>query len=58
MHSAACVTAINDNIRTRGVTARIANQIDISPLQLFGIPWTVEGNHAVPQILSLLVDKV
>ncbi len=52
------VSAINDDVSASSVRASIAGKIDVSPLQLGRLGITAHGNHAVPEILSFLVDEV
>jgi hypothetical protein len=52
------VATIDDDIVASGVCASIRHQVDIRTLQLLRITITAHGNHALPQILDLLVDEV
>ena len=52
------VTTVNDDIGTSSVGASIANQVHIGTLQLLGLAVTAHGDHALPQILGILVDEI
>jgi len=57
-HLPASVPTINDNVRAGSVRAGIADEVDISALELLGLSVTTHGDHAHPEILDLLVHKV
>lgn len=52
------IATIDKDICASGVRARVTDQVHIGTLQLLGIPITAHGNHAFPQILCILIDKV
>lgn len=57
-HLPASVATVNDKVSTSSIRASIRNKIDISTLKLLGKAITAHGDHVVPQLLDLLVDKV
>lgn len=58
MHLPHAVSAVNEQIIAGHVGASIADQVDVSTLQLLGLTIAAHGNHREPQVLSLLVDEV
>ena len=52
------VATVDDNVSTGGVGAGIADEVDVSALELLGVAVAAEGNHAPPQLLGLRVDEV
>jgi hypothetical protein len=52
------VAAIDNEIGPGGVRAGIRSEVDVGALELSSLGITAQGDHAVPQILSLLVNKV
>lgn len=52
------VATVDDHIGTGGVCASVRQEIDVGALQLLGLTGAVDGDHRVPQVLSLLVDEV
>lgn len=52
------VTTVDNDIGTSGVGASIANQVHIGSLQLLGLTVTAHGDHALPQILGILIDEI
>ena len=58
VHLSGSIATVNDDIGTSGVGAGIAGEVDVGTLELGGFGVTAEGNHAVPQILNLLVNEV
>jgi len=52
------VPTINDDIRARSVARRITRQVHIRSLQLLRLRIPTHRDHALPQILSLLIHKV
>lgn len=44
----ASVASVNDNVVAGGVGASIANEVDVSALQLLGIAISPHGDHAPP----------
>ena len=58
MHLSGSVPSIDDEVRTSAVRASVAGKVDVSTLQLGSLGITTERNHAVPEILSFLVDEV
>lgn len=57
-HLTGAVAAVNDDIGASGISASIASQVHIGTFQLFGFTVTAHGNHALPQILGLLIDEI
>jgi hypothetical protein len=57
-HLSGSVATINANVGTSGVGAGIRGEVDVCTLQLRRLCVTTHGDHAVPEILSLLVDEV
>jgi hypothetical protein len=57
-HLSACITTINDDIAASSVRARVASEVDIGALQLFGVGVTAHGDHGLPQVLDLLVNEI
>jgi hypothetical protein len=55
---ATSVPPIDDDISTGSIGAGIADEIDIGALQLLRFSVPAERDHALPQILRLLVDEV
>ena len=52
------VTTVDEDICTGGVSACIADQVYISALQFFCLPIAPHWNHALPQILGILINEV
>lgn len=52
------VATVDDDVSASSVGASIAGKIDVCTLQLSSLCVTTHGDHAVPEILSLLVDEV
>ena len=52
------VSAVNLDIRTSRVAARITRKVHIRALQLLRVTVPPHGGHALPQVLGLLVDEV
>lgn len=57
-HLPAGVSTVDDQIRTGGVGACVADQVHVRALELVGQAVAAHGDHVVPQGLGLLVDKV
>lgn len=57
-HLSAAVTAVDDDISTGGVGAGVGDKVDVGALELLGVTVAAHGNHALPQLLSLLGDEV
>ena len=57
-HLPASVSTVDDDVRTRGVRASVADKVDVSALELLGLSVAAHGDHAHPEILNLLVHKV
>lgn len=49
---------VNDDIGSGGVRAGIADQVHIGTLQLLGVTVATHGDHGLPQVLDLLVNKI
>ncbi len=52
------VPAIDDDVGTGGVGARVAGEVDEGALQLGGLGVTAHGDHAVPELLDVLGHEV
>ena len=52
------VTAIDEEIRARGVRRGVTCKVDISALQFLSLSITSQGDHALPQLLSLGIDEI
>ena len=52
------VSTVNDDVSASTVGASIAGEIDVCTLQLSSLCVTTHRDHAVPELLSLLVDEV
>lgn len=52
------IATVDDEVGTGGVRAGIRHKVDIRALELLGQAVAAHGDHVVPQLLDLLVDKV
>lgn len=52
------VATIDDEVRASGVGRCVRAEVDIATFQLFRFAIAVQGDHALPQVLDLLVNKV
>lgn len=52
------VATVNDDISSRSIGRSVAEQVNVSPLELLGVAVATEGDEAPPQVLGLLVDEV
>ena len=52
------IATVDDDVSASSVGASIAGKIDVCTLELRSLGVTAHGDHAVPEILSLLVDEV
>ena len=52
------VASIDDNVRPSSVGASITDEIHIRAFQLLRFAITVHGDHALPQLLGVLIHKV
>ena len=57
-HLSAGVSTVNDEITTSSVGRSIRKEVNVSSLELLGITVSAHGDHALPEVLGLLVDKV
>jgi hypothetical protein len=52
------VATVDDDVGTGAVRASIGGEVDVGTLELSSLRITAHGDHAVPKILSLLVNEV
>jgi hypothetical protein len=52
------VATVDDDVGTSAVGAGIGGQVHVGTLELSSLSVTAHGDHAVPEILSLLVNEV
>lgn len=57
-HLTRAVPSVNQDIRARSVAAGIADQVHIGTLELFCVAIASHGDHALPQVLHLLVNEI
>lgn len=57
-HLSGGITTVNDNVGAGGVGAGVRSEVDICTLELGGLCVTAERDHAVPQFLNVLGNKV
>ena len=58
VHLPGGVTSVNEDIGSGSVRAGIAGQVDVGTLQFRRLRVATQRNHALPQVLSFLVNKV
>ena len=52
------VASIDDNVRPSSVGASITDEIHVSALQLLRLAIAIHWDHALPQLLGVLIHKV
>lgn len=52
------VATVDDDVGTSAVGAGIGGKVDVGTLELGSLSITAHGDHAVPEILGLLVNEV
>lgn len=57
-HLPAGIATVDDEVGTGGVRAGVGNKVDVGALELLGQAVAAHGDHVVPQLLDLLIDKV
>ena len=52
------VATVDEDIGTSGVGASVTAEVDVGALELLSITVATHGNHALPQVLGILVNEV